>query len=495
MKNYYSILNVSTNATDVQIKTAYRTLAKRYHPDVNPGNNEVARKFADINEAYDVLSDEQKRTQYNAQLQNTFRRPVGSFADVHTQTRVLTQMQEQIQAQVQTQVQAQLTGVRDRAYQNGYERGYKDGEILTKRAAAVNAEKEKQKLSETRKSCRELEQELFERDRALAQVNERLTDSENQLQWFRRVIGGNNEHMRNYLQDQTEDAENRVQALLQKISRLQQDPFATENMPSTQYEKQKQFKAQIISLNKHIADLTEKLTVWENELELQKKSEQSKHSLSSVKEKAEAWSKKLNADRRLAKPTYYGTLGVLIWATPQEIDKQFNAMEQLFGDKKDAKSVEKMESIKSAYAVLIDPERRRDYNKLIGITEERIRKERMLAAENEHIQEEYRKKVAAREFWQYFDELSSLALSGDADAQNALGELYINGQYVEQDYTQAVYWFREAFLQKHPAAMYRLALCYAGGNGVHRNKSIGAALLRQSANLGYKPAIDAMAEK
>ncbi len=65
-KDYYKILGVSKNASKEEIKRAYRRLAKKYHPDLNPGDKEAQEKFKDINEAYEVLSDDNKRRQYDA---------------------------------------------------------------------------------------------------------------------------------------------------------------------------------------------------------------------------------------------------------------------------------------------------------------------------------------------------------------------------------------------------------------------------------------------
>lgn len=68
-KDYYDILGVAKNASQEELKRAYRKLAKKYHPDANPGNKVAEETFKEISQAYDVLSDAQKRTQYD-QMKN-----------------------------------------------------------------------------------------------------------------------------------------------------------------------------------------------------------------------------------------------------------------------------------------------------------------------------------------------------------------------------------------------------------------------------------------
>ena len=68
-KDYYKILGVSKSADAEQIKKAYRKLARKYHPDVNPGNKTAEARFKEINEAYDVLKDGARRERYRRAIE------------------------------------------------------------------------------------------------------------------------------------------------------------------------------------------------------------------------------------------------------------------------------------------------------------------------------------------------------------------------------------------------------------------------------------------
>ena len=105
--DYYTVLGVDNNASPEDIKKAYRKLARQYHPDVNPNNEEAKRKFQQINEANEVLSDTEKRRKYD-QYGKDWKH--GEEFEKHQQQR--------------SQQQYTYAGERE-----GYEHGYEEGDF------------------------------------------------------------------------------------------------------------------------------------------------------------------------------------------------------------------------------------------------------------------------------------------------------------------------------------------------------------------------------
>ena len=64
-RDYYEVLGLTKGAADDEIKKAYRKMAKQYHPDLHPGDKEAEAKFKEVNEAYEILSDPDKRAKYD----------------------------------------------------------------------------------------------------------------------------------------------------------------------------------------------------------------------------------------------------------------------------------------------------------------------------------------------------------------------------------------------------------------------------------------------
>lgn len=552
MKNYYQILGVKPTATEAEIKSSYRVLAKKYHPDVNPDDASAASKFADINEANAVLSDPQARAEYDAKLreaaaphpsqeeiiarqraqaqeaarQAAFRNMNMNRHDSVTMARMRAQAQAQAQANM---AQAQIQALVNQAYQQGVAeaRAQSDAEIKKLKAALASAVAEnkkikplqdseaelKRKLRDAEEDRRDLEQELFNRDRENTLANTRIKELEEALSEqggnaAKRARNENSElkaeldkakktikeleREKSAIQAEKEKIEKEKAAISENVSKLERDNKQYDLKNSAQIrlqqDKRRQLQDEIDAQNKKIEELTAELEAVRAENEQWQQYAKSEEFLSDTEKRIEAWTKKTNADKRLAKPTLYGDLGVLIWATDEEITETYNKLHKRYAGKSGDAIVAKLQKVQAAYDVLGDAEKRKEYNASINITEERIESERKLIAENEKIMEEYRNQLANKEFWMKFDELTAAAMEGDAESQYTLGTLYYSGEDIDIDYDQAYFWFKEAAKQKHADAMYYLGLCYINGHGTEKNETNGQGFIRQAAKLGSKPA-------
>lgn len=520
MKNYYQVLNLKPNATEAEIKRSYRVLAKRYHPDVNPNDAASADRFADIGEAYNVLSDPQQRAEYDAKLKEAAA-PKPNREEIIARQRAAAQaaarqaamrnnyvrpqridptmmaQRAAAQAAAQARAQAQMSAVKNQAYKSGYDYGVAEARAAAEKAAAklnseiraLNARNRKLsgELADVENDRSELEQELFNRDRELTQEKARNKELEDQIAEMRQTFNAARNNSKqtaaevDAMRAQLEKAQAKVKEAEQARDKAE---LKNKAQIQLQQDKRKQLQSEIELLKMKILGLTEELDAMRAENEQWRQYAKSEEFISDAEKRLQEWDKKQKADKKLAKSTLYGSLGVLIWASEKEIRDSYAKLLKRYSAKTDDNTLVKLKKLQDAYAILSDSAKRREYNSSIGITDERIAQERAEISDNEKMKIEYREQLESKEFWAKFDELSFNAQTGDAESQNRIGEMYYYGDEVEQDLDQAVYWFKEAAKQKHADAMYNLGVCFVNGEGVEKNKTTGLGFIRQAAKLG-----------
>ncbi len=172
-------MNIAPSATDDDVKRSYRALAKQYHPDTNRGDNNAAARFSEITEAYDILGDGIKRAAYDKRCEQERAQRAAQST---------TAQSERFKAQVRAEVGKQLAVVRDRAYAAGHERGMAECKASADKAVAkLNADiralgaankQLKTELARSERARRDVEQELFDRDRSAAECTVKITELE-----------------------------------------------------------------------------------------------------------------------------------------------------------------------------------------------------------------------------------------------------------------------------------------------------------------------------
>ena len=527
MKNYYKILGVEPTATEAQIKQVYRQKAKALHPDLNKDNPNAASQLADVNEAYDVLSDATKRAEYDKQYNASMARraaaqnaqnmgaggpgfgyrnappqfnanPYAQFRAAGGPSRIdlaAQAMAAQAAAAAQRQQQIQIDNAMKQSYNNGYSKGFADAN----ETAAKWEKKYRTETTALNNKVRELEEKL-----ALAE-----SDMEAQTEQLAKMIEGSEivdskhaeekkkaseiEQEFKALKREKEAIERRsdfyrreYETLKVNFEKVRVKVKETEDTLSEKSELLEKALGQIADLEEETLRLKTKIAEYEEFVQYIEADE----SIEKIMLEREL---KLKKDKKDFKNSMYGTLGVMFWADSDEIQLNYEKLCKRYGTKAengDEKAQIKMAELKKAYETLSDAKKRAKYNASIDITEEQIEKERELEKTYNEMIENYNRSKEEQEFLAYLDDLVMLAQSGDDEAQNVLGEMYYYGEDIETDYEQAVYWFKEAAKQQNPAALYNLGVCFIEGYGVEYDETKGIGFIKQSAKLGYKPAVD-----
>lgn len=202
------------------------------------------------------------------------------------------------------------------------------------------------------------------------------------------------------------------------------------------------------------------------------------------------WEAKVRADIMLFKDTLYGALGVPYYAHLDEIERSAQRLLDLYTLREGDDRYDRIATVEHARDILCDPEKRAAYNRQIGLNASEISAALKAKACYEEIIRKLGREKASREFWSQFDDMARDAQTGDAAAQNKLGEAYYDGVDVPADPQQAVFWFKEAAKQLYPAALFNMGMCLLNGYGVERDEMRGRGFVKKAALVGYGPATE-----
>lgn len=480
MKNYYKVMGLPFEATDEQIKRTYRELAKKYHPDMHPDDQQAAERFAEISEAYETLGDADKKAEYDRQVKAALdaRRAQAAQAQARAQA--------QAQAQAARQQSAADFGQRyrqfifdaqagaDAAYKMAaeaqtaaYNRGYAQGANDTRAQA-------EQAIAGFKREIEQLKGRLAEAERReKAAAEQRRADEEAAAMRTKELVkeskGKESEkQMRHRIEKMTEE----LAAYAGRVDRLQAE--------------RKYFEDQYNAAKADSEALTEELELTKQQLASWEEYGKTLDAADDIERTEVEWERLKRAYKKESKPTHYGTLGVMFYAEAEEIRDAFHKLADRYQKKAatDKKAEEKLFAVNDAYKVLSDSKKKAAYDKAQGFTPEKCDEARQTQAKYEAELAELYAEKEEQEFRAYLEDLMYSAQVGDADAQNTLGELYYYGDEIDGDPEQAVYWFKEAAKQRHPEALFNLGRCFIDGVGVEKDTTRGKGFIKQAATLG-----------
>ncbi len=544
MKNYYKIMGLKAGATENEIKSAYRLLAKRFHPDVNPGNAAAAEKFAALGEAYEILSDPVKRADYDRQIvierqqaqaaqqqaaaQAAARTAYGFARQQQTaysqqSAQGASQASRQIFQQQQMQIQQLLAKVAE-AQHEGYVKGQAAGynEARLKFAPEIDHLKSELDAATSRES---------DYAAAVDRYRKRLEATEAEFKSMKARKEEKEAQLSAKLEKALADADKMKKEQAAKVKNAESTQKKIDKLSAETEELKREnaaFKSRLKSLESENGELTSKLfkkdtaltdlklennrlsgekSFYENEYEKAKAEIEEKEQaievlnqtiaqwedFSASLDTAEAmktlksgWDKQLRDLKKKLKETHYGTLGVLYIATDEEIKDAFKKLVKKFTKKVETdKSFEaKLFAVNEAAKILTDAKKRKAYNAEIGVSDEEIAEFAENKRKHDEAMSQLEREAGEQEFWAYVEELMYNAQTGDADSQNTLGEMYFDGEELDRDPEQAVYWFKEAAKSKHAEAFCNLGICFLTGDGVDADMEKGKGFIKQAAKLG-----------
>lgn len=525
MKNYYKTLGIKMNSNESEIKQAFRNLAKKYHPDMNPNNEVASNMFKEIGEANEILSDTIKRAEYDKQVSALM---ANQRAAQNARTAYNTQSQYNVNPQGGYQFnqagaafQFQQQSYQQQAYQmasdaqkQGYSQGYQQGVIDTqKKMNAQSGDLKRQiitmqtRINELEERAHEVEEKAKrETERIMAQAKEQINNLNSQkIKLEQQAISEKADEEKSKKEDELADierdslerektesdqAENErklkdeleferakvseelVNQLMEVSDQLNQSKIEREYLQSEKY----RLETELSAITEELDGLRVTVAGWE---------EFGKHQAEyqDAQSAEEEWSRKDKEDKKRAKGTYYGDLGLTFWVDFEQITYVYNKLLKRYSKKLDDKSVKRVEEIEAAFQTLSNEDRRNAYNESLGINEIEIEQERRLRMEYEEAMAKFNKQKADAQFWESYEELVVNAEDGDAESQNALGEMFYFGDEIDQDLKQAAYWFKESAKQLYPDSLYNLGVCLLNGEGIAQDESKGKEFIKRAAKM------------
>ena len=502
MKNYYATLGLTDKATDDQIKQAYRTLAKRFHPDLHPGDLDAAKRFAVINEAMEIIGDPVKRREYdNRRIAEQRAAEQAAQAQARAQAAAAQARAQAAAAQARAQAAAAMrsssgtymgtasgaAAVINDTYRKGYNEGYAAAQATLAQSRNATAESWKKSAENWQKEAENRKLEIENLRRELQKERQRTAEAEEALYT---QLSEAEEARQNSAVELAAEADARrdlKETLEDRIHELENKVRDYEERITVEREARRFADADKVRLSREVVRLKEENTELQNRLdewEAYGASEEEDEQLQAI---SDDWKNKVRQIKKGFKNTYYDALGIMFWADDEAIQDAYLKQVKKLSGKEDAE--QKLQYLREAFKVLMNADARRQYNAALGITEAEIDALRYQQKGYEQAQERMNEKAEEDNVSSYISDLITKSNAGDGEAAYALGELYLSGEGVKKDPETAVKWFTVGMEHGSLDAQYNLGLCFLNGEGAVTDLSRGVSLIKDAADKGNKQAL------